>query len=186
MRHLLAVVALLALLTGCASTAADETGGSLAERQQSNGAVIPGYQVSIPRLGVSSTLQSLGLNADKTIQVPSLADPMQAGVYANGPMPGQVGPAVVLAHVNAGGKPGFGAGFHALRAGDVIDFSTPTGPVVYRVTEVQTVPKDRYPTARVFSDTPTPTLRLITCGPGPLDASGHNFVAQTIVFAVKA
>ena len=140
--------------------------------------------LSIPKLNESSPLVGLGLNADKSIQVPPLSQPMQAGVYTKGPMPGQVGPAVVLAHINTNGQPGFGAGLHTLAAGDKIDVTTPTGPVTYAVTRTDTVPKSEFPTAAVYSDTKDPELRLITCG-GTLDRSAHNYLGQTVVYATK-
>lgn len=180
---------LLVLVTSAcsnsSSSAPPASGGSLAEGQQSTAGPVGGYTVSIPKLNVTSQLIGLGLNPDHSIQVPPLADPMQAGVYTKGPMPGQVGPAVVLAHINASGKPGFGAGFHDLVAGDTINVSTPTGPVTFRVTRTDTVPKAEFPTAAVYSDTKDAELRLITCG-GTLDRSAHNYLGQTIVYAAKA
>lgn len=37
----------------------------------------------------------------------------------------------------------------------------------------------------VDTDTPSPELRLITCGPGPLDSTGHNYLNQTVIWAKK-
>lgn len=178
------LVAVLSVLTvaGCSRDTGPETGASLADTQQTTSGPVAGYSITIPKLGVSSPLVGLGLNPDHSIQVPALADPMQAGVYTKGPMPGQKGPAVVLAHVNAHGQPGFGDGFHTLGGGDEIDLTTPTGPVRYRVTRAETVSKSTFPTASVYSDTKGAELRLITCG-GTLDRSAHNYLGQTIVWA---
>lgn len=177
--------ALLALVaTACGSEPSGST-DSIAAGQQSGAGPVAGYTLSIPKLNESSPLLGLGLNPDRSIQVPPLADPMQAGVYTKGPMPGQTGPAVVLAHINGGGKPGFGAGFHTLGAGDKINVTTPTGPVTFAVTRTETIPKAEFPTAAVYSDTAGPELRLITCG-GTLDRSAHNYLGQTIVYATKA
>jgi sortase (surface protein transpeptidase) len=182
-----AAVVLAALLTLLATACGSDTSGadaSLAASQQSNAGAIPGYTLSIPKLNESSPLVGLGLNADRSIQVPPLSQPMQAGLYTKGPMPGQVGPAVVLGHINANGQPGFGAGFHTLAAGDKIDVTTPTGPVTYAVTRTDTVPKSEFPTAAVYSDTKDAELRLITCG-GTLDRGAHNYLGQTVVYATK-
>ncbi|WP_018335567.1 sortase domain-containing protein [Actinomycetospora chiangmaiensis] len=177
------VTALLALVaTACSSGSEDDQ--PLAASQQSTAGLVPGYSVSIPKLNETSQLIGLGLNADRSIQVPPLADPMQAGVYTKGPMPGQTGPAVVLAHINANGTPGFGEGFHTLAAGDEINVTTPSGPVSFAVTRTETAPKAEFPTAAVYSDTVGPELRLITCG-GTLDRSAHNYLGQTIVYAKK-
>ena len=44
------------------------------------------------------TRRRLGLNADQTIQVPPVEQPMQAGWYDKAPTPGEIGPAVILGH----------------------------------------------------------------------------------------
>lgn len=189
----LTVGAVLTVSVGCGgSTAGDnpapppgQDSHSIAAAQQTREGIVPGYTITVPKLAVSSDLVGLGLNPDHTIQVPPLADPMQAGVYTKGPLPGERGPAVVLAHINAHGELGFGAGFHTLAVGDEIDVDTPAGRRVFRVTRVSTVPKGAFPTAAVYSDTAGPELRLITCG-GELDRSAHNYLGQTIVYAVQA
>jgi sortase (surface protein transpeptidase) len=178
------VAALLTLLSAACGSDTSGAADSLAATQQSSAGPVSGYTLTIPKLNESSPLIGLGLNPDKSIQVPPLADPMQAGVYTKGPMPGQVGPAVVLAHINANGKPGFGQDFHTLAAGDKITVTTPSGPVAFAVTRTETVPKAEFPTAAVYSDTKDAELRLITCG-GTLDRSAHNYLGQTIVFATK-
>jgi sortase (surface protein transpeptidase) len=178
------LAALVTLLATACSSGTDGAAASLAASQQSTAGPVAGYTLTIPKLNESSPLVGLGLNADKSIQVPPLSTPMQAGVYTKGPMPGQVGPAVVVAHINANGQPGFGADFHTLAAGDKINVTTPTGPVTFAVTRTDTVPKSEFPTAAVYSDTKDSELRLITCG-GTLDRSAHNYLGQTIVYATK-
>lgn len=193
MRRPTAVVAagLLTVLVaaGCASgpQPAPQSAGSIAAAQQAPTApTVDGYAITIPTLAVSSSLVSLGLNPDRTIQVPAVNNPMQAGVYGRGPMPGEPGPAVVLAHVNGDGRQGFGAGFHTLRAGDTVEVSRPDGEVArFVVYETRTVPKGDFPTAEVYSDTAGPELRLVTCG-GDLDRSAHNYLSNVIVKARQA
>lgn len=197
MRRLLAALALTVLLAGCAATATDDTAppapppaavpaaGSIAEAQQSTGAVVPGYAVSVPALGLDDvSLVSLGLNPDKTIQVPPLSRPRELGVYAKGPMPGQTGPAVILGHINARGQQGAFARLADLRQGDEITTTGPGGATRFRVYFTQVIDKAEFPTAAVYSDTKGPELRLISCG-GELDASAHNYLGQVIVFARK-
>lgn len=54
----------------------------------------------VPAINLSLPLTQLGLNADRTVQVPT--DVQQPGWYQVGPSPGQVGSAVVLGHVDRG------------------------------------------------------------------------------------
>lgn len=198
---LLAIVitAGLVLLTGCSSNssqpgpavspvpAAASSAQPIAATQQSNAAPIDGYSVTVPKLSVDKApLVPLGLNADHTIQVPPLADPKELGVYDKGPLPGANGPAILLGHVNASGVDGAFARLSSLKPGDTITTTAP-GSVTTRfsVYKTQVVPKDRFPTSSVYSDTPGPELRLITCG-GDLDRTAHNYLSQVIVWAKKA
>lgn len=204
MRRLIVAVALLALVAGCSSsttlgtpttpttTTAHPTGAgaraqSLAAQQQSTAPPLDGYAVSVPAIGVAGArLVPLGLNADHSIQVPPLSAPRELGVYSRGPLPGQAGPAVILGHVNANGAEGTFRHLEALKVGDEINTRAPGGQttrfVVYRTA---TVPKDAFPTSQVYSDAPTPELRLITCG-GALDRTAHNYLSNVIAWARKA
>jgi hypothetical protein len=56
---------------------------------------------------------------------------------------------------------------------------------VFRVTAVALYPEQEFPTKQVYSFTPGPTLRLITCG-GDFDARTRHYLGRTIAFAVYA
>jgi hypothetical protein len=135
-------------------------------------------RLKIAAIGVDSGLMDLGLKSDGTMQVPPRAFP--AGWFTGGPTPGELGPAIIVGHVDMNG-PGV---FYALRdllPGDKVavtrkDGSTP----VFRVTRVERFPKDRFPTALVYGNIDHAGLRLITCGGTFNSATGHyddNFVA---------
>lgn len=189
---LLSILAFVALLAGCSSTAPDDTGqggegASIAAQQQSTAAPLADYTVTVPALQLANApLVPLGLNGDGSIQVPPLSAPRELGVYDKGPLPGQNGPAVILGHVNAGGVDGAFAKLDGLKVGDEVDTAAPGGAVTkYTVYRTATVPKSSFPTAEVYSDTPGPELRLVTCG-GQLDQAAHNYLDQVIVWARKA
>ena len=57
--------------------------------------------ISIPAIGVNSTLVRLGLTKDGTLDVPTEA--MTAGWYTGSPVPGLVGPSVIAGHVHWSG-----------------------------------------------------------------------------------
>ena len=186
---LLATVACaLTLLSGCSTTsqapAPAAAVGSIAAAQQATAAPLPGYAVTVPALGVNhSALVPLGLNPDHTIQVPPLAAPAELGLYDHGPTPGQRGPAVILGHINADGVDGAFAHLGTLKPGDQVQVARPDGSTVaFAVYQTRTVPKTAFPTAAVYSDTPGPELRLITCG-GDLDRTAHNYLSNVIVWA---
>lgn len=141
------------------------------------------YRVEVPAIGVSSTLIPLGLAPNRTVEVPPVENPGQAGVYSRGPVPGDVGPAVILGHVNGGGRPGVFARLSTVRTGDTIQVRRPDGrTVTFLVYRVRTVQKSEFPTAEVYSDTPGSELRLVTCG-GTLDREARSYRSNVIVFA---
>src|SRR6185369_13402563 len=56
--------------------------------------------LDIPAIGVSTELMVVGLNPDGTIAVPPLRADSPAGWYRYLPTPGEVGPAVIVGHVD--------------------------------------------------------------------------------------
>jgi sortase (surface protein transpeptidase) len=127
----------------------------------------------------ASPLVSLGLTAANEHEVPPVEEPEVAGWYEPGPEPGQVGPSIILGHVNGGGRPGVFAKLDQLKPGDEITVDQN----VFRVTEVQRADKDAFPADRVYAETTQPELRLITCG-GAFDSASGNYLDNVIVYAV--
>jgi sortase (surface protein transpeptidase) len=140
-------------------------------------------RIQIPRIGVDARVVRLGLNADHTMQVPTDFD--TAGWYIHGPRPGEIGPAVIAAHVDSTAGPAVFFRLGSLRRGAVIrvlraDHST----AHFTVEGLERASKDAFPTHRVFGPTRRPALRLITCGGSFDEATGH-YRDNTIVYAVQ-
>ena len=121
--------------------------------------------VSIPSINAESELIALGLNADGTIEVPGTAPGSPAGWYTGSPTPGELGPAILLGHVNAtGGGPGVFADLRDMSSGDVIDVKRADGSTVsFRFTKGEQYSKSSFPSDSVYGNTPNAELRLITC-----------------------
>jgi sortase (surface protein transpeptidase) len=191
------VVALL--LSGCAPTGtAAQPGGSTGQGAAATApaARVPDasapmaksdpVEVDVPKIGVHSSLVPLGLNADNTVQVPPVSTPMQAGWYRYGPTPGEIGPAVILGHIDGDKNKGVFYDLKKLAPGDAVSVTRADGTTAhFVVTKVDLVPKDTFPTDSVYGDTADPELRLITCG-GSFDRATHNYVDNTIVYAKLA
>jgi Sortase domain len=138
-------------------------------------------RVRIPAIGVDSTLMSLGLKSDGSLQVPPSGFP--AGWYTGGPTPGERGPAVIVGHVDWGGSAGVFYRLHSLRPADTITVVRQDGSTaVFRVTKVQRFAKDAFPTRLVYGNIGYAGLRVITCG-GSFDTSAHSYVDDVVVFA---
>lgn len=140
-------------------------------------------RVLLPTLGVSSTLDPLPLLGDGTLQAPTVWD--VAGWYADGPRPGEVGPAVVAGHVDGPDGPAVFWDLEDLRPGDRVEVERSDGSTVaFAVTRSLVVRKDGFPTAEVYGPTPDAELRLITCDGEFDDATGH-YVDNLVVFATE-
>lgn len=138
-------------------------------------------RLRIPAVGIDTPLPHLGRAADGTVEVPVDFD--VAGWFAEGPRPGEAGPAVVLGHVDSRNGP---AVFHPLAGLDpgveVLVDRADGSTVAFRVTGVLTVPKAGFPTALVYAPTLRPALHLVTCG-GPFDHAAGSYRDNVIVSA---
>lgn len=137
--------------------------------------------LSIPAIGVNTSLQELGLSASGALNPPT--DTTQAGWYTGSAVPGQPGPAVLAGHVDSYQGPAVFFYLHDLAPGDPVTVTLSNGSsVAFTVSEVDTYPKDQFPTTAVYGARPDPELRLITCG-GPFDSSAGSYVDNVVVFA---
>lgn len=159
--------------------------GPSAAQSAGPGAAARPATLTIDRLGITSTLPELGLDPDGTIAEPPVDQPQQAGWYRYSPVPGNIGPAVVLGHVNGGGRAGIFEQLHTLTAGDLVRIDLTDGTTVaYQVDTVEQIPKDEFPTGRVYGTTTDAQLRLITCG-GVFDTSRGHYDDNVIVWATR-
>jgi sortase family protein len=138
--------------------------------------------VTIPSIGVrTGRLIELGLTKSGEMEVPS--DAVTTGWFKVGPTPGEVGPAIIAAHVNYRGVPGAFTRLHEMEPGEEVTVERADGvPARFSVYLVERFPKSRFPTERIYGDTDAPELRLITCG-GEFDRATRNYLDNVVVFA---
>ncbi|MEO3747435.1 class F sortase [Plantactinospora sp. B5E13] len=160
-----------------AAAAAGDTAARPAEPAPSG----PPTRVRIPRIRVDSTLA--GLRLDRTGRLPPPAAFSEAGWYADGVVPGDVGPAVLAGHVDSKTGP---AVFHRLadlEPGDLVEVRRGHRWLRFRVTGSSRHAKAEFPTTVVYGPTPGPELRLITCT-GRFDRPTGHYRDNLVVYAV--
>ena len=139
-------------------------------------------RVRVPVIGVDSELLRLGTDAAGVLVPPE--DFARAGWFADGAVPGHVGPAVVAGHVDSFEGP---AVFHRLGElvpGDEVLVDAEDGTTArFTVTGTGRFPKSAFPTEAVYGPTPRAELRLVTCG-GEFDRSRRSYLDNVIVTAV--
>ena len=140
--------------------------------------------LTIPLIGVSTQLVTLGLTGSGALQVPSSTS--VAGWYMGSAKPGAIGSAIIVGHIDSASGPGVFFRLSELRAGDMVYVKRSDGTLVeFRVTSVQMYLKDRFPTEAVYRPTPDAELRLITCG-GAFDSATGHYLSNTVVYAKEA
>ena len=134
----------------------------------------------IPAIGVDVSLSTLGLNADRTVQVPT--DFQQAGWFGLGPSPGQTGSAVILGHVDSYTGPAVFFQIRTLRAGDQVNVSLADGAIAhFQVTAVAMYAKDQFPAQQVYAPHGGSALQLVTCG-GTFDTHTRSYLSNIVAY----
>ena len=140
--------------------------------------------VRIPAIGVTSRLLHLGVNADGSMQVPSLTTSANlAAWYKYSATPGQIGASVIEGHVDSIHGPAVFFRLGALHPGDAVDVTLADGvTAIFRVTGVREYLKSNFPAKSIYGATGYAALRLITCG-GAFDYATRHYLSSTVVFA---
>jgi hypothetical protein len=160
--------------TPVATTAVPVAGGTVLKAARPT-------HLSIPAIGVSATVTSLGIHPDQTVEVP--ANPDQAGWYRLGSHPGQAGSAVILGHVDSTHGPAVFYRLRSLARGDEVAVRASDGSVThFEVTSISTYANADFPAQKVYRSTGRPGLALVTCG-GRYDAAHGGYQANVVVFA---
>ena len=139
--------------------------------------------LTIPSIGVhASTVVKLGKDPNGNLQVPT--DFATPGWFADGPAPGQFGPAVIAGHVDSTNGPAVFYRLGALRRGAAVMVSRADGSTVrFSVDKVERYAKNRFPTVAVYGDaTHRSELRLITCA-GTFDRSTGHYLDNVVAYA---
>jgi hypothetical protein len=139
-------------------------------------------RLRIPVVGIDTYFEGpLGLNEKGEVEVPESYD--EVGWYKYGPTPGELGPAVVLGHVDSYQGPAVFFGLGQLKPGDEIFIERADGKTVtFTVERLERHEQAGFPTAEVYSDIDYAGLRLITCT-GVYSHTTLRYSHNLIVFA---
>jgi len=136
--------------------------------------------LTIPAIGLSVPVGSLGLNEDGTVQVPTCT--AQPGWFRLGPTPGQIGSSVILGHVDSYLGPGVFFQLRTLAAGDQVDVGLADGVTTeFTVNSVAQYSKSSFPAQRVYGSHGSSALQLVTCG-GVFDRATGSYLSNVVVY----
>ncbi|MGX4687788.1 class F sortase [Streptomyces sp. JNUCC 63] len=140
-------------------------------------------RISIPDIGVDAPFTKLSLDASGHLSPPPPNNTNLVGWFRGGASPGERGPAIVAGHLDTKTGPAVFAGLDQLEPGALVDITRADGTVVrFKVDSVEAFSKADFPDDQVYADTPSPELRLITCG-GTYDRKRQDYQANVVAFA---
>lgn len=126
------------------------------------------------------SLGTLGLNPDRTVEVPT--NYQQPGWYRLGPTPGQVGSAVILGHVDDFKGPAAFFRLRLLKVGDKVEVGLANGMVAhFKVTKMATYLKAEFPARLVYTSHGYSGLQLVTCG-GAFDTRTGHYLSNVVAY----
>lgn len=138
--------------------------------------------VRIERLGINYPTIQVGKLADGTMETPPVLESV-TGWYKHSPTPGEVGPSVIVGHVDSYKGPSVFWRLREAVAGDIIEVTRADGSTVkFKVESLKQFDQSNFPTAEVYGNTKDAALRLITCG-GTFNKATQQYSENTVVFA---
>lgn len=135
----------------------------------------------IPSLSVNARVQYVGMNKKGEMGIPNNFS--DVAWYKYGPVPGQLGSAVMAGHVDNGlALPGVFRRLGEMKEGDDVYVIAKDGSKLrFVVQSVETYPYDEGPVERVFGASDAARLNLITCS-GAWLRGKRTYAERTVVY----
>lgn len=169
---------------GSVSAPSDTSDVVTKEQTPAEAVMPPAYpeQIRIPKIGVDALFEApLSVDAQREIETPEAYETV--AYYKHGPTPGELGPAVVLGHVDSVSGPAVFYSLGQLEEGDTIEIDRDDGTTaVFEVERLERHMQSGFPTQKVYGDLDYAGLRLITCS-GTYDRGVARYTHNLIVFA---
>jgi sortase (surface protein transpeptidase) len=140
-------------------------------------------RLSIPEIAVDAPFTDLSIGESGQLDAPPANDSNLVGWFRDGASPGERGSSIVVGHVDTKTGPAVFARLATLQSGSVVNITRADGIVAsFKVDSVDTFSKAAFPDDRVYGDTASPQLRLITCG-GAYNHNAQDYEDNVVVFA---
>jgi sortase (surface protein transpeptidase) len=141
-------------------------------------------ELVIPKIGLDTALAQTGLDEHGAVAMPW--DIGTAAWYQYSPTPGQLGPAVIVGHLDGANFASIKGVFYRLNElapGDEITVDRADGSVAnFKVIAMKQVSQANFPTGDIYGNINYAGLRVITCG-GTFDSATGHYSDNTVAFA---
>jgi sortase (surface protein transpeptidase) len=136
--------------------------------------------LSIPSLNIKAKFERLGLNPDNTLQVPQ--NPNRVGWFVNRAKAGDIGPFVVVGHLDSVNGPAIFANLYKIKPGDIVEITRADNSIVkYKIDSSSKFPQNNFPAGQVYGPISFAGLRLITCS-GTYIKDAKHYSDNLVVF----
>ncbi|MCX4729695.1 class F sortase [Streptomyces sp. NBC_01363] len=140
-------------------------------------------RLRIPAIAVDAPFTDLSIGATGRLDAPPPNDRNLVGWFKDGATPGERGAAIVAGHVDTMTGPAVFLQLRFLGPGSQVDITRADGSVAtFKVDSVEQFSKAKFPDDRVYADTNSAELRLITCG-GAYNKTAKDYEDNVVVFA---
>lgn len=137
--------------------------------------------LAIPRIGIHTSIEHLGLTVDRKLDVP--VNRLNVGWYKLGPRPGEIGNAVIDGHLTVPRADGIFRHLNDLRSGDKIYVTDDRGQrQEFRVRRKMIYDVASAPMLSIFGPADGAHLNLITCA-GKWSTVLNHYDKRLIVYA---
>jgi LPXTG-site transpeptidase (sortase) family protein len=142
-----------------------------------------GARLIVPSAHIDAPIETVGKTSDGNMAVPSQNQWDDVGWYANGPVPGERGSAVIDGHLDRpGGAPAVFWHLRELKPGDVVEVVNHEGKTLhFKVVKLQTYAPQMAPLATIFGNDSGMYLNLITCA-GQWVPAEHQTTQRLVVY----
>lgn len=138
--------------------------------------------VAIPSQNIDVDITPVDRDSNGAIAMPPTLD-WVAGWYDLSPTPGELGPAVIVGHVDTYEGISVFWNLRYVQPGDSVAVTRADGTTAnFSITALQQYDQATFPTQTVYGNTSDSELRLITCG-GSFDTSTGHYTQNTVVYA---
>ncbi|MFH8606856.1 class F sortase [Streptomyces sp. NPDC018029] len=142
----------------------------------------PAERIRIKGIQVDAPIMQVGLDSEGWVDAPPPGDPNLAGWFTGAVSPGETGTAVVVGHVDNQQGPAVFYGLGSLKKGQRVEVERrDKKTATFEIYGVEVFDKDNFPGERVYGNSGTPELRVITCGGGFSKHAGYD--GNVVVFA---
>jgi sortase (surface protein transpeptidase) len=141
-------------------------------------------QLIIPKIGIDAHIAEAGLDQYGAVAMPF--DIYTPAWYEYSPTPGELGPSVIVGHLdgaNYANLTGIFWRLNELVPGDQITVNREDGSVAkFKVLATKQISRANFPTTEIYGNIKYAGLRVLTCG-GNFDPVSGHYDKNTVVFA---